>query len=416
MTKATKRCSVVLLILGLWVFSPCFVVLAFDANGSGDESVVEAKTNRPVLFVTDEMIQKARELIAKEAEPAYSAWLKIKEKADDGLNKRFIPYMGTDYLGYFQVALQSATHARDMGLVYAITREEEYASKAREILLAWAPLKNSDVATGDGVENQGLVVARATTVFADAYSLIYNYLQPEDRTLIAEWFRFLAGVIIQTQQVWWENNYFNAQDFNNHLSAHNMGLVAISYALGDDELVKYAIDSPENPRDFKEMLAGAILMPGDPPHHREPKGLPAPVAGEVYDRYRSYTGKKDRGLQYAFLHLKLLTQTAEMAYNNGLDLYDYVGPNGERLDLGWEYYADFYIQQDSSIKGGFYANDPIDSEVVLARVHMWEIAHLRYPENAKIREVLEECERLVYDEELFGWSTVLTHGYILQYE
>jgi hypothetical protein len=393
----------------------CLVLVSSNCLArSLDNPVVNSKTDRPVLFVTDEMLEQARYLIAEKVEPFYSAWINTKDRADYGLKQRFMAYMGTDYMGYYLAALQSATHARDMALVYAITGEEKYAEKSKEILLAWTPHKAQDVAIGSGAENQGLVVARATTTFADVYSLIYDYLQPDDRAAIVNWFKFLAGIIVHTQRIWIDNNYFNQQMYNNHLSAHNMGLVAIGYVVGDETLVKYALDSPDNPRDFKEMLSGAIMMPGDIPHHREPKGLPAPAAGEVYDRYRSYTGKKDRGLQYAFLHLKLLTQIAEMAYNNGLDLYRYQGPKGERLDISWEYYADFYIEQDASLKGGFYKNDPITEDVVISRVHMYEIVHLRYPQNEKIREVLEKCERLVFDDELFCWSAVLTHGYGLQ--
>lgn len=69
-----------------------------------------------------------------------------------------------------------------------------------------------------------------------------------------------------------------------------MGLAAIGYTLGDKELIKYAVDDPDNPRDVIEMINGAVMMPGNIPFWKDPDPNPIAEAGEIYDRYRSRKG------------------------------------------------------------------------------------------------------------------------------
>ena len=55
---------------------------------------------------------------------------------------------------------------------------------------------------------------------------------------------------------------------------------------------------------------------------------------------------------------------------------------------------------------GYYARNRIYE----SHVHMYEIADLRYPNNARIREVLGTLNRVVQDSEYFGWASVLLYG------
>lgn len=366
--------------------------------GFGDES------RGPVLFVTDDILDDLRKYISGGVEPWHSAWAEVLQHAYEGLSKSINPYMGPGYLTYFHSALEGAGYARDMGLVYRLYGDERFAKRARDIMIKYATAKDQNPAA-EAPTNRGLVVARATTTFAYAYSLLYDYLGQADRELLENWFRTQAQIIYDAHQLWIANDYFGYQDYQNHLGAHIMGLAVIGYAIGDEDLISYAIDSPLNPRNFYKMIEGAILMPGDEVHRRDPNTNPQP--GEIYDRYRTYTNASGpRGLHYAHINLKFLTLVAEVAYQNGRDLYKYVGPNGERLELAYEFYADFYITGDSTIKGGYYSGEKVSG----TNVHIYELAHRRYPNNAKIREVLEKCNRVVYDYEQFGWTAVLIYG------
>jgi hypothetical protein len=402
-----RRCHVAVSYIIVAVVIGGFVIGSVGCLHS--RTVAEAvASNGPVLFVTDNTLRQVRSYIAGKVEPWYSAWSMVEANAKKGLYTELVPYMGSGYLTYFHSALEGAGFARDMGFVYRLFGDERYAKRAKEIMLEYATVENQDPAAEAPI-NRGLVVARATTTFAYAYSLLYDYFEQDDREILEDWFRYQAGIIYNAHKLWIDNDYFGQQDYQNHLSAHIMGLAIIGYVLRDEAMISYAIDSPLNPRNFKNMIAGAILMPGDQVHRRDPDKTPK--SGEVYDRYRTYTNASGpRGLHYAHINSKFLTIVAEVAYNNGRNLYRYFGPNGESLELVYEFYADFYITGDSSIKGGYYLGETVS----LSDVHMYELASRRFPNSAKICEVLEKCNRLVCDYEQFGWTSVLIYGLLME--
>jgi len=149
------------------------------------------------------------------------------------------------------------------------------------------------------------------------------------------WLSLLVPQLKDAAHIWEENGYFDAQYFQNHQAGENMGLIAIAIMTGDADLLRYAVNSKENPRDFLDLIGGLILMPGDPIYYREPPGAPSPQAGEVIDRYRhfqmgghhgDYVTYPNRGLQYCLLSANLLAISAQMLATNGLDLWNYQAP------------------------------------------------------------------------------------------
>lgn len=161
----------------------------------------------------------------------------------------------------------------------------------------------------------------------------------------------------------------------------------LGLATDNDELVQFAIDSPANPRDVKELLSGCILMDGDTPCSREKAGSAPPVKGEIYDRYRHDTGPL-KGLQYTHLTLTLLSTTARMCYNNGLDLFAYTAPTGENLRYCFEYYSDFYRSMDSCIKSGYYCGETERMTKAGDNPGMYEMGLRYYPDSEPIRQLI----------------------------
>jgi hypothetical protein len=383
----------------------------------------------PVVLTTSEMVDRAVRRVAEREEPFFQAWLEVRDRAEGALVRNQVPYNGGSHREYFTTGRAHARDARASALAFRITGDERYAQEARSILADWAAdaAQNPDPAGNrlpPAGSPQGLVVGRVITVFADAYALIHHQLDDHEREAIDHWFALMVTPILDSQRFWVEGEnldagltapYLGQQYFNNHLGAQTMGLAAIGYARGDQKLIRYALNSPQNPRDLQTLIDGAIIMPddvgsGEPgdlfkndPTYTE--GAPAPEAGEIYDRYRIIG---NTGLGYSFVHLRFLTVTAEMAFNNGQgrNYFDYVGPNGENLEVSYEFYADFLITGDSSARTGYYTGNNID----FGMISMYEIAHRHYPDNAKIREVLESRSRVVNDTETFGYAGVLTHG------
>jgi hypothetical protein len=157
-----------------------------------------------------------------------------------------------------------------------------------------------------------------------------------------------------------------------------MGLAQIGMVLGDRDLVQFALDSEENPRDLKAMIDGAIHIKGDKRHHHDP-----PQNGEMFDRYRGemfdrYRTSEGSGFGYSFHALRMLMLTAELALRLDLDFYHYEGADGERLDLPYLFYRDFVLTADNTLKGGYYGK----SKVPPGKFNeVYELGLLRYPEH-----------------------------------
>lgn len=392
------------------VIMTCFMLCCVMVLMS--HTVMAAK--KPVLFVTEEMLQEARARIDSKQEPWYSAWLEILNSTAFAVERPARePYRGRDSMLYFEIATGAAATARDLAMVYAITGDEEYGFKAKETILKWAsgsPVPGSDLDVESASPNVGARVSRPTVAFCYAYSLAYPCFTAEERTVVENWLRMLSQVIREAHLRWINSGYFGGQQLNGHLTNHNMGLAVIGFTIGDRSLVDYAIDSPFNPRNWKYMLEHCILMPGDEAdlHPADPsRNTPGGhiIAGELYERFRVAQGT-GHAIHYSMNSLRFLTLVAEAAYNNGIDLYSFQGEGGETLELAYEFYSRFFISGDTDTPGGHYKGEEIDP----ADVHIFEIAFRRYPDNPKIKQALASVNRVVYHGEQLGWTAVLTHG------
>ncbi|SDS70279.1 alginate lyase family protein [Microlunatus soli] len=391
---------------------------------------------RPVIFTTEAEISRAIRRVHDHQQPFYDSWLKTKAAADAALAKTYIPEQSYNHETYFGIARPQAQDARSLALVARITGDRTYADKAREILRLWA----RDAIDGDypgwGSPHQmGLVIGRVVPIFADAYAMLWDELPTAERTLMAQWFGKMAKAIMISRNIFrYETEtcdygvcryrgepgtYLGGNYFSNHLSAHNLGLLAIGAALRDREMVAEQLDSPRNDKDLKELINGAIVMPddlgggvadgdlykGDPTYT---DGAPLPEPGEIWDRSRTAQGK---GLHYTFLHLQLLMLQADIAKNqegSGRDWFDYVGPRGEHLELPFEIYDDFLMTADPGARTGYYVASALEYNLVT----LYELAHREYPANPDIRTVLESFDRAGFtdDHQTFGWTLPLTDG------
>jgi hypothetical protein len=357
------------------------------------------------------MIQAAKLNVKAKRESVYTNYTHIQTNADAGLSREVVPYTDKDPKhgqkdGIHNIAAQDFCAARDCGLVYLIEGDKKYLDTAKNIMLKWATAlpepfvhleSKSEYPYYDA--NLGLDTAPPMIFYSHAYSLIYDEFSKQERDSIELWLNKVGYKLILWHYAWTASNYYGRQYFNNHLSWHNAGIAYIGFALKDARMVAYAIDDIENPRDFKEMLAGAILMPGDDTHDAHKDNI---TAGEIYDRYRSHEHK---GLGYAMYHGLALCYLAEAAYNNGIDLYAYKAPGGENLFLLYSYYADFISQNDASIKNGLYKGDSVPTHYA----GIYELINLRYPGNDQIAAVLKAHGRYINLNGQHGATIGLTH-------
>jgi hypothetical protein len=386
-------------------------------------ALADAPATRPVVVFTDAMLANLRANCASDHEPFRTCWANLQADARKALTGTYPPYVGANSVEFAGAARRTGGAVRDLLLVHAVTGDAALAQRARAILLDWAthdPLPGSTLDRqpyvsgqdrGDSVAGLGLNVGLAACILANDYSLLYPYLTEQERAACEKWLRLLGDVTREGHQVWIDKNYFSHQDFNNHLTGHLMGLAAVGYAVGDDALVHYALDSPENPRDLVEMLDGTIIMGRDQLYPADPtitKGAPEPEVGEIYDRYRVLTIRNNLGcgLAYAFFHLKMLATTAEMAFHHGTDYFARTGPRSQSLRLPFEVHAKYLITGRADTAPGYFQ----DNVLHLSDAHIYELAAAHYPTSASIAQVLARCNRVTNDLPLYGWSAPLLYG------
>lgn len=424
-----RRRWVNLVLLTAILLYPLFVPMLTDAVADS-----ERRHRRPVIFTTEAEIARAIRRVEERREPFYGSWLKTKATADAALTKTYVPEHSYHHETYFGIARPQAQEARSLALAARITGDDRYANKAREILRLWAQDAIDGEYPGWGSPHQmGLVIGRVIPIFADAYAMLWDDLPENERVLMRRWFEKMAEATRISRHIFrYETHtcdygvcryrgepgtYLGGNYFSNHLSAHNLGLLAIGAMFRDRKMMREQLDSPKNDRDLRELIDGAIVMPddlgagaangdlykGDPTYT---SGAPLPEPGEIWDRSRTAEGK---GLHYTFLHLQLLVLQADIAENNGSrDWFTYVGPRGENLELPFSVYCDFLLTGDPGARTGYYVSSPIDYNLLT----LYEIAHREYPDNPDVRKVLESFDRanFIDDHQTFGWTLPLTDG------
>ena len=366
---------------------------------------------------------KARALSGDE--PWVTAWDALRRRADDALERqgKFIPYVGGDPARFYRTLLPQAKAARDLALTWWITGDDRYATAANEIIARWVsarPLPGTTIPEDTDTLNKGMMIPRSIFPLIWAHDILAgkDAVPSDTSTAFIAWLPELLDPIEHGAQLWHENNFFDRQYYQNHQIGETMGLIAIAIATGDSDLLRHAVNSGEDERDFLDLLAGLILAPGDEVYYREPPGTAEPQAGEIIDRYRhfelaghfgDYVTHPNRGTQYSLLSTSLLALSAQMLATNGLDLWDYVALGGETLRQPFEFYAPLYAANDSSLQGGFYAGETDrlgkggDSRAI------FELGAHHFPDSSAIASALIHPNRALEVSELLG-SEILIFG------
>jgi hypothetical protein len=378
-----------------------------------------ASADRPFVVLTDQRLANLRSNARSTSEPYATAWEKLEAEAAEALDQPLAPRDFQNSTELLYASRDAAGAARDLVLVSLVTGEDRLCMRAKNVLLSWATFEPSVGASLERIEHGtveridgsttaglGLNVGLAAFYWSELFCLLWPDLAEQERVRVEAWLRDLGRLIREGHRYWIDNDYYGEQDYNNHLTGHLLGLAALGYAIGDRELISYAYDCAENPRDYREMLQGAILMPskGRSQFWRSDPGKTT-SSGEMYDRYRVLTKRrgKGHGLAYAMMHLRMLVLLAEIADVHGVDYYSYVGPAGENLRLPLEFYAPFYVARSPAVKGTYHAGD----RLYMHNLPVFTIAGTRYPDSRPIQEVLEANAEIILPSDELGYAVHL---------
>jgi hypothetical protein len=378
-------------------------------------TVPEVLPPHPRLFINAEELAAMKERVASSQIPHVLAWQALEKELATEMPPK--PYVGDDGKTFYKIANRQAGRARDLALAWWITGDKKFADQAVDFLSAWSqaeptPGREWKLENGEKNPNMGIHLVRGTLGFVYAADLLWDYpgFTPEKKAAFEKWLRVMIPNVRACKEHWKAMNHFNRQYFQNHHVTHALGLAAMGSYLGDRDLVQYALASPDNDRDYTDLVEGIIFMPGDEPHHREPDNAPPPQKGEIYDRYRHYTAPM-KGLQYTGLSMNLMAQIAEIGRHLGLDLWKYQAPGGETLRLPFEYYSDFYRLQDSGIKHGLYKGETDRLGKAGDSPAAFELGLARFPDSQPLRGLLWVMDRPIHRCHTLG-PVLLTHGHV----
>src|SRR3546814_44694 len=247
------------------------------------------RVGTPTLLFTDPEIDGLKDAVASSTGSLKTAFDNLLVRCENGLSFTPQPYTGSSPTAFYDNARGPAGLVRNLALGFKLTDDSRYATKAIEIMAAYAAACKS--VSYNQESGTGMLLARSLYPLWCGYDLLRHddLMSDSMEASMVAWLSQTADQIHGSVDFWDQNGYFDAQDFQNHVVAHTMGLLALGYALDDPKLVGYALDSPDNPRDLMELITGSILMEGAIHHHREDPQAQAPESGEIYDRDRKST-------------------------------------------------------------------------------------------------------------------------------
>ncbi len=356
--------------------------------------VTTATAGGPRVECDPQMLDRARTRIATQQEPFSTYWRATRGDRVAAHALKPQPYLGRDSLRFHGAAQEQGIAARLLAYQWRLEGSEEAGAHAVALLHEWATAMPRPGTAFDPTirfPNSGMDVARGMLPFIAAYDLLQGHpsLTHDKRKPIEQWFRSLSEVVREGMRRWEDNDDFGGQSFQNHHAAHVLGLVLFGVVLQDDELIRLASDSPDNPKDFKELVAGLILMPGDQPHG----GLRnKPLhAGEIQDRHRTSEGG---GLTYCHLSLTLMLYTAEvLTRHTGKDWVNWTAPGGENFRLSAVFYSDFFRLRNARIKGDYYFRDQRAIQNNTPYLGTFEVALHHWPDAPNLKAIVKSMNR-----------------------
>ena len=313
------------------------------------------------VLLSEERLADLAERVARGDEPTATAYRALLTEAETALARRphvpahwYVPGYYTDANGHRKAkgTLEGDGNAAyTLALAHRMTGDARYADAALCLVNAWTALASTEMR-----HDSTLSFSYHFPALLFAADLLRGCPRwtAEER---CAWERFLADVALP----------LNCMDRTNNWG--NWGLVlfsAVGAYLDDDTLLACAAER------WKEFVATQIAEDGHLTH-------------EVGRNH----GTGDHGLWYSHFSLMPQTLAGEILRLRGVDLFDYVAPNGRTLRMAYERLAPWARRPETF---PYYHGDP--ARLGGARyVSYYEILHARWP-HPDARAMLEALRPL----------------------
>ncbi len=344
------------------------------ADASPNASAV--RLDGPGVFLDEEHIERLRERIEQGEEPTASAFEALRAREAELLAHEagvpdvwYVPPYYQDAAGHSeskQVLKLDGNNAYRLALLYRLTGEDAYAEAAVRLIEPWTGLEDlethHDSSLSFSYHFPSMIFAADLLRPSEAWT---SSLEEEFRAWIRE--RALPMNTMDRQNNW-----------------GNWGLVlvmAIAAFTENEELFEEGVER------WKHFIEAQIAEDGHLPH-------------EVTRN----NGIGERGIWYTHFTLMPQTIAAEIAYVNGVDLYDYESPSGRTLELAFRRVAPWALDP-----GAFPYFQPGEEREQLGTAYIgyFEILNTRWRDDAAT-EMLEQRRPL--DPNHSAPVITLTHG------
>lgn len=429
--------KIILLILIFSLHSITFAQDVITCSGVVTFMVPPITKAHPRMWYSEQRLKDLRSYVSAKKEPIYTTYLALLEAANVAMKYIPKPYTGKIPNEHRFEGVRMGEKVLVLALTYRITLDTKYAEAAIHKLDEWISTKPMPGTTFENTPITVPTLGMATTLplcsFLEACDLLYGcpawnkdfelrfdaYLNVQQKNImqsIKDWSGIYHG---NPNGPGWipsdnpKDRSFGGQLWQNHNGCNTMGIAAIAYYKGDRQLAQYALDCIEHIYNLKNLIENAILIPGDLGINRKDSASIRP--GEMYDRYRHYDPGK--GISYSCWHLQFLLNVAELAYQNGLNVYAYKSAKGKSLELALNFLAQTFLSGPEEAKKGFY-NDPEEIGQVRNVMNLkgqnsiFLLGHLRYPNNAVIAKIASGINRSASN----NFNDVEVGSWILSYD
>jgi hypothetical protein len=289
---------------------------------------------QPRLVLTPDEIAEIRAHLAQGDEPWASAWQRFSDRhlasaLDDPAPVERGPYRGGGPIHEAFRALDRASRsARDLAIAYALTGDEEYGARARDILLEWSAeaeptgqrhLRSIDIGQLQSWGAFSFAYAYDLTRGGDLYTaqeqaLVADYFTRFSRALGESLHVFATDPVIGTGQrrlyEWSDELTFRFEDWivgGTFSLAMECAIVALSIETGDEQTLHWLLVDEENTVRADRVIAHAL----DPDNDGDGRGTtPVPVVS-VMLKHRPERGGTVDYMTYAARLATLLTEITE---------------------------------------------------------------------------------------------------------
>lgn len=131
-------------------------------------------------------------------------------------------------------------------LVYSLGGDQEYADRAKNVLIHYTRLRF----LAETHPDSGLFYSSWGVSALQAYDMLHDRFTPDERTKVDDFFKRMVWAVADNDELWIKNNYGGR--YNNHMAWHKLMMLSYGLFYGEQKWIDRAMESDQGIRDLME--------------------------------------------------------------------------------------------------------------------------------------------------------------------